>query len=1100
MEAEVFWKEMFTDFDEATPLAFGYGDKDTINSGSWEIPVVSERGLETFIATWALLLSRYSRESVVSMGFRNLKGRDVHVLRISVDEELPANEYLKSISSQFRYQTSIYPISESELRMLLQVSDELPLITNSVSLLPGNLFKVHGVGALSEETVSNVTKHLQRLIVELECKPTLKVHELEHLDEEEFNNLIRKWNPVPSLYPETSVQSLYERQAEERGDEMAVAFGSERLSYRELNERANRLARYLIGSGVLPGDRVAIFLERGTEQIVATLAILKAGAVYVPLDVEFPSDRTTMMLDDVEPSAIISSSALKDRLAVELLLIDQLPDLYSYSAVNPDVGNVPDDVAYVMFTSGSTGRPKGVEVCHRGIIRLLFGVDYVPLSSETVILHMAAVSFDASTFEIWGALLHGGLCVLCDSRVPTIEDIGRLLAAQNVNTFWMTAALFNLVIKEAPEILHPVKYLLVGGEALSPWHVEKALRELPQIQLINGYGPTENTTFSTTYAFERQTFDSKKSIPIGRAIGNSTCYILDHLLRPVPVGVPGELYVGGDGVARGYVRRPDLTAERFLDDPFTVCSGPRMYKTGDVAYWNREGFIEFIGRTDHQIKLRGFRIELQDIELVLALFPGVEQAVVEVYEDDVRGKWLAGFVKVTNPAEFSVDELEQFAYEKLPDYMVPAVLVPVDGWSYTPSGKLDRKALSRPLLGVRCCEDGDVRYVSKTETELAEIWSDVLAVEKIARTTGFFDLGGDSLRAVTLFLKIQRRFGKDLPLATLAHASTIADLANVIDGKESGPNLSAYRSLLVIQEGKKGVPPLFLIHGGQGNVLVFNNFVKRLDARQPVYAFQWSGWDGRRGESGIREMARAYKEELVRFHPAGAVRIGGYCIGGLIAIELALLLEREGRRVVPPLFVWDSPNMESVHRRKGEPWDSAQTIAAFNRMKAGLDAIRIETAFEPSFTTDTSYSPPVGKAALIRRIPGLMALLRMGKIFRKYLRSVPERAQVFAILVRRQVLPMERRSAYCLRTMVRAANRHRSSKYGGEILYFRSDCVLGRYMDLPGWWDDPFLGFAELCDGHFEAHAIGGTHTDVLEIPEMCELVNRVLERLEQDS
>jgi hypothetical protein len=325
----------------------------------------------------------------------------------------------------------------------------------------------------------------------------------------------------------------------------------------------------------------------------------------------------------------------------------------------------------------------------------------------------------------------------------------------------------------------------------------------------------------------------------------------------------------------------------------------------------------------------------------------------------------------------------------------------------------------------------------------------------------------------------------------------MAALAAVIDGNGDVPDLSSYRSLKLIRKGEEGVVPLFLVHGGQGNVLVFNRFAQMLDPRQPIYAFQWSGWDGYRGESDVREMAKVYKNELLSFHPEGPVRIGGYCVGGLIAIELAQLLEKEGKQIAFPLVVWDSPNLESMHYRKDEPWDSAETIKAFNRMKQGLDAIRIQTTVDSSGIPSSDFSPPQGRAALIRKIPGLMTVLRMGKDAKAYLKTVPVRVKIAVTLARRIPLPIELRSRYCLWTMVKAVKRNRSSTYGGDMLYFRSDCVVSRYFGLTGWWDDAYLGFAELCDGKFEAHAIGGGHTDVLDIPEMGDIVKCAFERME---
>lgn len=906
------------------------------------------------------------------------------------------------------------------------------------------------------------------------------------LGQAELDKILHRWNPAPTEYPESTVQTLFERQVAEHGDSIAVVFAEQQLSYRALNARANRLAHHLIDSGVKPGQSVALFLERSLEQVIATLAILKAGAAYVPLDVDFPQERMVHMLEDAAPHIVLSHSFVSGRLVdakgIILLNLDELTDeLSSQSDSNPAVPSDPDALAYIMYTSGSTGRPKGVEVVHRGVVRLLFGIDYVPLNPDTVILHMAAVSFDASTFELWGALLHGGTCVLCPSRVPTLEVIGQLIAEHQVNTFWMTAALFNLVIAEAAEILKPVRYLLAGGEALSPWHVEKALRELPETQLINGYGPTENTTFSTTYAFDRTTFKSDLPIPIGRAIGNSTCYILDENLERVPVGVPGELYVGGDGLARGYANRPELTAECFLVDPFSTKLGARMYKTGDRVCWNAEGFIEFIGRLDDQIKLRGFRIELSEIDLALGSHPAVEQAVTVVYEDPVRGKWLAGYVKVANPECFPVAELEAYAYEKLPDYMVPAALVPVAEWSFTPSGKLDRKALPKPMLTTPA--GGEFRAPeTDTQKTMARLWEQLLQLDRVGLDDHFFELGGDSLRAVHLFHKISQELGRELPLSSLALAPTVRGLAALIDGGASEAQLEGYRSLQQIQQGAPRVTPIFMIHGGAGNVVVFREFAQNLGAEQPVYAFQWSGWDGGRGHRTLPEMAAAYKEELMRFLPAKSYRLGGHCVGGLIAIELAHQLLQDGIEIEGPLLVSDCPNLESKAYRRSEPENSETSRTAFARMAKDLEtrkaaeckALDIPALSKPSF----------GLSATLKRVPAVVGAIRNARVLR-------QRVDINRMLARGQKVPLDLRAFYSATTLCAAVKRHHSPIYPKDIIYFRSACVLGRNIGLEGWWDDSFFGFDELCGGQFEGHVVGGGHNEVLSLPEVAEAARR---------
>ncbi|MEN8255579.1 MAG: amino acid adenylation domain-containing protein [Verrucomicrobiota bacterium] len=1063
-----FWVDLYAGFEEATPLAFGYGDSEGLRDWILEVPQAGNS--EHLVAAWALLLSRYVGESIVGIGTQNFDDPSPRPLRLEVDEDQSVASYLESIATQCDGQN----ISEETLRDVLGMKPDRPLYHCVVDVHAG----IRGSGRQSDDALVRAKSHFERIAGGLAGGGGL-VRDIRHLTDTELDQVLREWNPPPTSYPEVSVHALFERQVDAHPDATALVFDGHRWTYGELNAEANRLVRRLIGQeGVLPGQGVAIFLERGGRQIVSIFAVLKAGAAYIPLDTEFPGNRISQMLEDARPNLIVTQSKVLDGLVPpansRLLVLDEIEgDLKLESADNPKVECSCDSLAYIMYTSGSTGRPKGVEVPHRGIIRLLFGVDYVPFGSDTVMLHMAAASFDASTLEIWGPLLHGGICVLSPSRVPTLGEIGDLIARNGVDILWMTAGLFNLAIEEAPEILRPVEYLITGGEALSCSHVEKALRALPDVQLINGYGPTENTTFSTTYAFDRDAFDPALPIPIGRAIGNSSCYILDHLMRPVPIGVPGELYVGGDGVARGYTNQPDLTAERFLADPFSCRSGARMYKTGDIAYWNRQGFIEFIGRADNQIKLRGFRIELLEVDAVLGAFPGVEQAATVLYEDDVRGKWLAGFVKVGDFARFPLKDLERFVREKLPEYMVPAAFVPLEEWSYTLSGKLDRQALPKPPEPVLA--SGFKPPQTRTQKVLAEVLLDLLKLDRVGIDHDFFELGGDSLKGVRLFHEIHHRFGRDLPLSMLTQSPTIRGLAGIIDDQRDPASTHSFRSLQVLQEGSpEEVPPLLLIHGGAGNVVVFREFVRNMGTDQPVYAFQWSGWDGLRGHRTLKDMATFYMEELLRYSPSETYRLGGHCVGGLIAIELARELQVAGIGIQGPIVVSDCPNLGSVEYNWFEP---ELTVAA----KKDFDGMVEDLHFEDPANRGGFA---LGLKERIKSVPLVVPLVR-------WVRRIPALLHIRLGLALHGKVPIEHRALYASVSLVKAARRHKSSGYSGDILYFRSHSVFGRDLGLQGWWNDRFMGFGELCRGNFEGHVVGGKHDDPLGNPSTAEIVKK---------
>jgi amino acid adenylation domain-containing protein len=566
---------------------------------------------------------------------------------------------------------------------------------------------------------------------------------------------------------------------------VAVVFETQQLTYAELNDRANCLASYLRKQGVKAGDLVAICLERSLELVIGLLGILKAGGAYVPLDASYPKKRLEFILEDASAGVVLTDSASLNSLPparARVICLDRdWEEIAKEPRVNPDCQSTADHLAYVIYTSGSTGVPKGVEVSHRGVMRLLFGVDYVRLDGAQTFLHLAPISFDAATFEVWGALLHGGKCVLYPGAMASPRELGQILKKNRVDTLWLTAALFNTVIDQEAEVLADVKQLLVGGEALSVAHVRKALALLPNTEIINGYGPTESTTFTCCYSIPRELDDNLDSIPIGRPIGNTQVYILGADLTPVPIGVPGELYIGGDGLARGYLNRPDLTAEKFISNPFSNDPRARLYKTGDLACYLPDGNIEFLGRIDDQVKIRGYRIEMGEIEAVLAEHPAVRQAVVIAREDTPGNKHLVGYVVTTDGIVPSTHDLRSYVGQKLPDYMVPSAYVFLAALPLTPNGKLDRKALPAPDQTRPELDDAFIAPRTPIEETIAVIWSEILKLDRVGIHDNFFHLGGHSLLATQVVSRIRNTLEIELALRMLFEAPTIEGLAEKVE-------------------------------------------------------------------------------------------------------------------------------------------------------------------------------------------------------------------------------------------------------------------------------------------------------------------------------
>jgi len=656
-------------------------------------------------------------------------------------------------------------------------------------------------------TIQRWLGHFRNLLEAIVADPTQSLDRLLFLGNEERKKLLVEWNDTRTDYPRNaSIQRLFEEQAGRTPSAVAIVFGNAQLSYDELNRRANQLARRLQKLGVGRDVPVGVCLERSIDMVIALLGILKAGGVYVPLDPAYPTERLALMSKDADTPIILTQTRLFNCLdgnaKVLCLDADRCGD---EDDANLASESHADDLAYVMYTSGSTGTPKGVAVTHRGVVRLVKNTDYASFSAEEVFLQLAPISFDASTFEIWGALLNGAKLVVMSPTAPSLEDIGSAIRDHSVTTLWLTSGLFNAMVDERLADLRPLRQLLAGGDTLSVPHVRKALRELTGTRLINGYGPTESTTFACCHTISPEApFDG--SIPIGRPIANTTAYILDSQLQPVPIGVTGELFIGGDGLARGYWRRPELTSERFIADPFGSLPNGRLYQTGDLGRWRGDGTIEFLGRADSQVKLRGFRIELGEIENALQQQPDVLDAAVVVREDMPGEKRLVAYVvqKPTAAVEPSPSspnrdgntfrddmlppatshdksrhDLEELK-KRLPDYMVPSAIITLPALPRTSNGKLDRSALQAPNISTATSADTFIAPKTPVEERLAPIWEKILGVERIGIADNFFDLGGNSLLGLRLVNQLREALDENIPLAAVFEAPTVGAMAELL--------------------------------------------------------------------------------------------------------------------------------------------------------------------------------------------------------------------------------------------------------------------------------------------------------------------------------
>ena len=529
---------------------------------------------------------------------------------------------------------------------------------------------------------------------------------------------------------------------------------------------------------------MGICVERSLEMVVGILGILKAGGAYVPLDPSYPEARLSYMLADTGTSLLLTQQRLVDDLPEfggQVLCLDRdWKEIAEAPSHDPAGGAMANTLAYVIYTSGSTGRPKGTCVEHRAVVRLVKNTNYVELGPDEVVLQFAPISFDASTFEIWGSLLNGGRLVVFPPKTPAIHELGAFIRDHEISTLWLTAALFAQMIDLEPESLRGVRQLLAGGEALSVPHVVRALEMLGDRTLINGYGPTENTTFTCCYRMTRNTRIGR-TVPIGIPIANTQVYILDDRMKPVPPGMTGELYIGGDGLARGYLNRPELTEDRFVPSPFSDDPAAHLYATGDQARYLTDGNIEFLGRLDHQVKIRGFRIELGEIETVLAERPEVSQVVAQVREDVPGDRRLVAYIVAEAGSDFTLSDLRRHVKERLPDYMVPSAIVMLESLPLTPNGKVDRRALPVPELSREDLEEDYVAPRTALEEQLVEMWSELIGSDRIGVHDNFFALGGHSLLATQIVSRIRDAFSVVLPVDDLFNSPTIAGIAERLE-------------------------------------------------------------------------------------------------------------------------------------------------------------------------------------------------------------------------------------------------------------------------------------------------------------------------------
>ncbi len=639
-----------------------------------------------------------------------------------------------------------------------------------------------------ETTVRRWIGHLETLLRAAVAQPQTRINALPLLRPAERAELLGPWAGAPAPYPrDLCVHDLFTRQAQRTPTATALLEGDNSLTYAELDARADRLAARLGANGVTPGTFVAIELERSINFVVSVLAVLKTGAAYVPVLRDLPAARRRFILEDTRAVALITAGAPAGDVPADTRVIDLGADPAAPAAGHELAPreSAATDAAYVMYTSGSTGRPKGVVLPHRGIVRLVHGMTPPPFAAGQCFLLLASTAFDASTFELWAPLLNGATLAIFPERWPEFDALDRVLRRHGVTHLFLTAGLFNQVVEHRPDLLGGVTHLFTGGEAMSPRHARRVRELWPRLRVTNCYGPTEITTYTISHELAVDETWPTGSVPIGRPVPNSRCYILDPRGEPVPVGVPGELQLGGDGLAHGYLNLPELTHERFVPDPFaggnSDAGQARRYRTGDRGRWRTDGTIEFLGRFDDQVKIRGFRIEPGEVEAVLAQHPDVRAAAVIAREDEPGATRLVAYVAPRAEGIVAAPALRDHLADRLPDYMVPAAIVFVPELPLTPNGKLDRRALPAPEADTEKPATAPAAPHTAMEQAVAEVWRTVLRRENVGTHDNFFALGGHSLLAMQATARLGAAVGRDVPLRWWFDHPTIAALAEHID-------------------------------------------------------------------------------------------------------------------------------------------------------------------------------------------------------------------------------------------------------------------------------------------------------------------------------
>jgi amino acid adenylation domain-containing protein len=986
----------------------------------------------------------------------------------------------------------------------------------------------YSLDLFEDDTIERMIDHFQTLLEGIAANPDQPISELPLLNEGEQHKVLKKWNQTQVEYPSTAcLHQLIEAQAEKTPDAIAVIAGNSHLTYRDLNTRANQLAHVLQKQGVGVDVPVALYVERSLEFTIGVLGTLKAGGAYIPISPIMPTDRRLDILQDAQPPVILTQSHLIPSLPVDhdiniIVLDSNVEQIASQPSSNPLCHTTPDNLAYIIYTSGSTGKPKGVAITHGGVVN--HGVataKLFELTSQDRVLQFSNISFDICIEEVFPTWLSGATLILRSEEIASSTskfleflDHHQITVANLPTAFWHE--LVNGLSSLSPLIPESLRLVVVGGEkasysAYKTWvlHVGTYPRWL------NTYGPTETTVTATVYdpATDAELLSSRTELPIGKPLDNVQAYILNANLQPTPIGVAGDLFIGGAGLAKGYLNRPELTAKVFIEHSFyteqnrRTATKIRLYRTGDRARYLADGNIEFLGRQDNQVKIRGFRIELGEIESTLAMHPNVAQSVVMVRESTSGQKQLIAYVVVDPQKTFEISAIRDFLKEKLPAYMVPAHFVQIDIVPLTTNGKINYRGLPEPDLSSSTMLPEHAIARDDFERKLTRIWKETLGTQAIGIQDNFFDLGGHSLLAVRLFTLIEKQFGRNLPLATLLQAPTIELMAEVI---RLGQETKAWSPLVAIKpQGSK--PPLFCVHGGGFNVLIYRSLALNLPSDQPVYGLQGKGLDGNIPmQLQFESIAADYIEEIQTIQPKGPYFLAGLSNGGNIALEMAQQLYAQGESV-GNLFLFDTYGPDSIELLPSFPrflsslrYAATYSIPRFlERLQESGSTVLVKEIQQ--YLNQLSQQKNNQRLSELKRIthhqsgqPPILAENRWNLLMNKISQHILTRSPWAFFNPSAQLHDMDGEISDTLRRLEvvyeKAERDYEVKPYHGRITIFSAK------ESPPGFKIDPQMGWGAVAKDGVEVHTIEGHHTSILNSTVLAQTIADGIEKAVQIS